>query len=191
VVRNELREGMETGPSGQARRDVAQAVFPPSHAYSRPIIGTHQSLSALTLDDARRFAAEHYRPDRMTMVVVADIDLAGAEALARIAGQGANTDEVDIARGAIASQRLLWFERSAALGAALLNDWNLGWPLSSVDDYASHLKSVTAAQVTATLTTCRRRLVTGLIGDEATIRRALATPAPAAPAAPATPVGGP
>jgi zinc protease len=82
IVRNELREGRETD-SGASWDAAYSAAFPPSHPYSRPVIGTHESLDAITLDDARRFAATYYRPEAMTMVIIADMDLAGAEAFVR------------------------------------------------------------------------------------------------------------
>jgi zinc protease len=76
VVRNELRERNETGFFGSILGDMQAAVFPAGHPYARPIIGTHDSLSAVTLDDAQRFTKEHYRPSDVTMVIVGDVDLA-------------------------------------------------------------------------------------------------------------------
>jgi zinc protease len=81
VVRSELRERTETVASGA--RVVRQALFPPSHPYGRPSAGTHASISALTLADARRFVQARYRPADMTMVITGDVDLARAEALVR------------------------------------------------------------------------------------------------------------
>lgn len=75
VVRNELRQRGENA-IGPAFNFLQEAVFPPGHAYARPIGGSHQSLTAITLDDAKAFAAKHYRPDNMTMVVIGDVDLA-------------------------------------------------------------------------------------------------------------------
>jgi zinc protease len=83
VVRNELRERSETDSRGLGFQGVEQVVFPSSHPYSRPIVGTHESLSALTLADARAFVTDHYHPAEMTMVVVGDVDLARAENLLR------------------------------------------------------------------------------------------------------------
>jgi zinc protease len=83
IVRNELRERTETGEIEAARAAAFRATLPAEHPYSRPIAGTHASLSALTLDDARAFVGDHYRLDEMTMVVIADLDLHGAEALLR------------------------------------------------------------------------------------------------------------
>jgi len=76
VVRNELRERNETGYIGQVFTWLQQASFPLGHPYARPAIGTHESLSALTLNDARSFARQHYRPENVTLVIVGDVDLA-------------------------------------------------------------------------------------------------------------------
>jgi zinc protease len=81
VVRSELRERTETVASGA--RVVRGALFPPSHPYGRPSAGTHASISALTLADARRFVQARYRPADMTMVITGDVDLSRAEALVR------------------------------------------------------------------------------------------------------------
>jgi zinc protease len=83
VVRNELRERSETDSRGLGFHGVERVVFPASHPYARPIIGTHESLSALTLADARAFVTDHYRPADMTMVVIGDFDLTHAEDLLR------------------------------------------------------------------------------------------------------------
>ncbi|HVR62376.1 MAG TPA: pitrilysin family protein, partial [Polyangia bacterium] len=83
VVRNELRQRNETGFTGQALNWIQAAVFPADHPYHHGVAGTHQSLSAITLDDARRFAAQHYRPDNMTMLVIGDVSLDGVEDFVR------------------------------------------------------------------------------------------------------------
>jgi zinc protease len=83
VVRNELRERNEADSRGLGLHGVDRVVFPGSHPYARPIGGTHESLSALTLADARAFATDHYRPADMTMVVIGDVDLTHAEDLLR------------------------------------------------------------------------------------------------------------
>ncbi|MBZ4416858.1 pitrilysin family protein [Myxococcus sp. RHSTA-1-4] len=81
VVRSELRQRNETGYVGQVLSWVHAASFPAGHPYSRPLIGTHESLSALTLSDAQRFARAHYRPDNVTLVIAGDVDLASIEPL--------------------------------------------------------------------------------------------------------------
>lgn len=83
VVRNELREHYEGDSPGVGVHGIEHVVFPGSHPYARPVIGTHQSLSALTLADARAFVTDHYHPAEMTMVVIGDLDLTHAETLLR------------------------------------------------------------------------------------------------------------
>ncbi|MDP1829506.1 MAG: insulinase family protein [Archangium sp.] len=75
VVRNELRQRGENA-IGPAFNFLQEAVFPPGHRYARPIGGSHESLSTLTFDDAKQFAATHYRPSNMTMLIIGDVDLA-------------------------------------------------------------------------------------------------------------------
>jgi zinc protease len=83
VVRNELRERNETHTFGAAFEAAYRTAFPSPHPYARPVAGSHDSLSALTLNDARRFVAAHYRPEKVTMVVVGDMDLAKVDAFVR------------------------------------------------------------------------------------------------------------
>ncbi len=81
VVRNELRQRNETGYVGQVFSWMNAVAFPADHPYARPLAGTHESLSALTLGDAVRFARTHYRPDNVTLVIAGDVDLADIEVL--------------------------------------------------------------------------------------------------------------
>lgn len=80
VVRSELRQRNETGYVGQVYSWVHANSFPAGDPYSRPLSGSHESLSALTLADAQRFARAHYRPDNVTLVISGDVDLAEVEA---------------------------------------------------------------------------------------------------------------
>ncbi len=94
VVRNELRQRNETGFVGQVLSFVQQASFPEDHPYSRPIIGGHESLSALTLADAQSFVRNHYRPENTTLVIIGDVDPTTVDQLiaqhvpARLLGSG-------------------------------------------------------------------------------------------------------
>jgi zinc protease len=81
VVRNELRERNETGFVGDVLSRLQAAIFPSGHLYSRPIGGSHQSVSALAKADVDAFATAHYRPDNMTLVLVGNIDLDTADKL--------------------------------------------------------------------------------------------------------------
>lgn len=74
VVRSELRQRNETGFFGATLAHLQKAVFPAGHPYARPVIGGHASISGLSLEDARSFAKQHYRPDNITLVIVGDVD---------------------------------------------------------------------------------------------------------------------
>src|SRR6185503_17210931 len=58
------------------------SVFPPGHPYRRPVGGTHESLDALTLTEARRWTSERYRPEVATIVVTGDVAPGDAARLA-------------------------------------------------------------------------------------------------------------
>jgi zinc protease len=79
VVRNELRQRSETTIGNRLFDELLVQLYPPGHPLGRPLAGTHASLSAVTLDDARRFVAQHYRPENCTVVVAGDVqaDAAG------------------------------------------------------------------------------------------------------------------
>jgi zinc protease len=79
VVQNELRQTGETSVAGAVYAELQKAVFPPGYPNARPVVGTHESLSALSLEDARAFAKEHYRPANMTLLVIGDVRLESFE----------------------------------------------------------------------------------------------------------------
>jgi zinc protease len=74
VVRQELRLGSETNTGSKMFDAVVTALYPPGHPLSRGIGGTHESTSAMTLEDARTFVRNYYRPDNCTIVVAGDVD---------------------------------------------------------------------------------------------------------------------
>ena len=75
VVRNELRERGETEISGEIWQALERRLFPMGHPYARPVIGTHETLSSLTLADARAFVERWYRPENVTWFIAGDIDV--------------------------------------------------------------------------------------------------------------------
>lgn len=81
VVRNELRQRNETGYVGQVLSWLQEASFPAGHPYARPVIGTHDSLSGLTLADAQRFVRKNYQPENVTLVITGDVDLQTVDAV--------------------------------------------------------------------------------------------------------------
>ena len=58
-----------------------QHLYPEGHPYSRLGIGTHESLSNITLGDIQQFVKTNYRPENTTLVVVGDFDLNEAQSM--------------------------------------------------------------------------------------------------------------
>lgn len=69
VVLNELHSHAEDGTPGEQFGALSGAVFPADHPYAHPIVGTEESIRGLTLDDARQFAKEHYKPNRAVIAL--------------------------------------------------------------------------------------------------------------------------
>jgi zinc protease len=74
VVRSELRQRWETTASNKLFDMVFESLYPASHPLRRPIGGTHESLNAATLDHAKAFVKDFYKPDNCTIVVSGDFD---------------------------------------------------------------------------------------------------------------------
>jgi zinc protease len=74
VVRNELRLGNESNVGSHAFDLLGTALFPPGHPMSRPTIGSHKSLDAITLDDVKAWTKKYYRPENCTIVIAGDVN---------------------------------------------------------------------------------------------------------------------
>lgn len=90
---NRLRQ-MRSSASAMADRAFLRGVFGP-HSYGHGVIGTAESLSALTVEDVRAFHAAHVHPLGTTCVVAGDLNGADVHALvARHAERWASTRPV-------------------------------------------------------------------------------------------------
>ena len=81
-IRSQILAGLARAsedPNSIVRRTLNKVLFP-EHAYSRPVRGTAQSVTALGVEDLRRFAAERLARDVLVVGVVGDIT---ADELAR------------------------------------------------------------------------------------------------------------
>lgn len=72
----------EDSPFSKLYQDFLCAAFEGS-PYGLPILGEEESLRRIGRETFMRFLAEHYRPERMTLVVVGDLE---ADAVRRVAG---------------------------------------------------------------------------------------------------------
>lgn len=82
VVRNELRFRVENTRAGNKEYEIIkEMLFPEGNVYHRTGIGTHDSLSAITMADIRKFTEDYYKPENMTIVVAGDFNAADAKEL--------------------------------------------------------------------------------------------------------------
>jgi zinc protease len=81
VVRNERRQSVENQPYGLAEETLVQTLFPPGHPYYGNVIGSHEDIQAVRLDDVNRFFRQYYAPNNASLAVVGDIDVAETKKL--------------------------------------------------------------------------------------------------------------
>jgi len=81
VVQNERRQSYENRPYGRAELVVPESMYPPTHPYHWPTIGSHEDLEAATVADVRAFFERFYRPSNASLVIAGDFDPTEARAL--------------------------------------------------------------------------------------------------------------
>ena len=81
VVLNELRQSYENQPYGRAELAIQQMLYPPSHPYHFPTIGTAEDLKAAVASDVKDFFATYYVPNNASLVVAGDFDPAAIKPL--------------------------------------------------------------------------------------------------------------
>jgi zinc protease len=75
IARNEFRQNHEESAVGALENAFAGMLYPPGHPYSRPVIGTHESLGKLDLTHVQDYVDHNYVPANATIVMVGDFDL--------------------------------------------------------------------------------------------------------------------
>ena len=81
VVRNERRQSRENQPYGLAGEALVQTLFPKGHPYYGDVIGSHEDIQAVKLDDVNRFFRQYYAPNNASIAIVGDIDVAATKVL--------------------------------------------------------------------------------------------------------------
>jgi predicted Zn-dependent peptidase len=76
-----LLQEQDRGPA-MADRAFASLVFGETHPYGRSPNGTRETVDPITLDDVKAFWRTYYRPNNATLIVVGDLSVAEAQALA-------------------------------------------------------------------------------------------------------------
>ena len=83
VVKNERRQSYENQPYGLVADYEPKLMYPATHPYSWPVIGSMADLSAASVDDVKAFFRQYYAPNNATLVVAGDVNAAEVQALVR------------------------------------------------------------------------------------------------------------
>jgi zinc protease len=81
VVKNERRQSVDNVPYGKADETILAALYPKSHPYSWPVIGSMTDLSAASLADVQNFFHTYYAPNNATLAIAGDFDPATVKKL--------------------------------------------------------------------------------------------------------------
>ena len=81
VVRNERRQSVENQPYGMAEEALVQLLYPAGHPYYGNVIGSHEDIQAVKLEDVQNFFKQYYAPNNASLAIVGDIDVAATKAL--------------------------------------------------------------------------------------------------------------
>ncbi|HUP46354.1 MAG TPA: pitrilysin family protein [Thermoanaerobaculia bacterium] len=81
VVKEERRQRYDNVPYGTWIEDQLRLLFPSTHPYSWPTIGSMADLTAAELDDVREFFRTYYAPNNAVLTLVGDFDVPQARTL--------------------------------------------------------------------------------------------------------------
>jgi zinc protease len=81
VVKNERRQRVDNVPYGRADETILAVLYPKSHPYSWPVIGSMADLSAASLGDVQNFFKTYYAPNNATIAIAGDFDPAAVKKL--------------------------------------------------------------------------------------------------------------
>jgi zinc protease len=81
IVKNERRQGLENQPYGRAFMLIQQNVFPVGHPYSHDVIGSHEDLTAASVEDVIEFFKTYYTPNNLSLAITGDFEIGEAKRL--------------------------------------------------------------------------------------------------------------
>jgi zinc protease len=81
VVKNERRQRVDNQPYGLASEHISRMLYPATHPYSWPVIGSMEDLSSASLEDTREFFRRYYAPNNAALVVAGDVRADSVKAL--------------------------------------------------------------------------------------------------------------
>ena len=74
VVKNERRQVVDNQPYGRVYEILLEALYPPHHPYSWPVIGSMEDLSAASLEDVHEFFRQFYTPNNASLCIAGDFE---------------------------------------------------------------------------------------------------------------------
>src|SRR5436190_445743 len=80
IVKNERRQRVDNQPYGRTDEILSQALYPATHPYSWPVIGSMADLSAASEEDVKNFFRTYYAPNNAIISIAGDFDAAQAKA---------------------------------------------------------------------------------------------------------------
>ena len=95
-VKQSILDELQKPPDPRRRiHDQFEAVLFQGTTYSRPLDGTYESVSAITLGDVRYFYRRFFSPNQAALQIVGNMDMAAAlQRIARIWGLWVRNDEI-------------------------------------------------------------------------------------------------
>ncbi|WDD99362.1 M16 family metallopeptidase [Thalassomonas actiniarum] len=74
TVKNERGQRIDNRPYGRLYERVSQALYPPEHPYSWPVIGYMEDLNRVNVNDLKAFFLRWYGPNNATLTIGGDIN---------------------------------------------------------------------------------------------------------------------
>ena len=81
VVKNERRQRYENTPYGEVWRLLQENLYPDGHPYHHTTIGSHEDLTAASMDDVKGFFQQYYVPANALLTISGDFDPAAVKVL--------------------------------------------------------------------------------------------------------------
>jgi len=81
IVKNERRQGLENQPYGRAFSLISANVYPVGHPYAHDVIGSHEDLTAASVEDVNDFFKTYYTPNNLSLAITGDFQIAEAKRL--------------------------------------------------------------------------------------------------------------
>ena len=75
IVKNERRQSVDNQPYGRVSEILSAAIYPATHPYSWPVVGSMTDLSNASAEDVKEFFRLYYAPNNATITIVGDIDV--------------------------------------------------------------------------------------------------------------------